>query len=70
MCFDGDIQQATSCTFCKGNVANQPCSNLATTLPETMGFAPCAACHEPTARAFPRVVGDKQACIPCPDYDR
>ncbi len=39
-------------------------------LPETMGFAPCAACHELTARAYLRVVGDKHVCIPCSGYDR
>ena len=39
-------------------------------LPETMGFVPCAACHELTARAYLRVVGDKHVCIPCSGYDR
>ena len=39
-------------------------------LPETMGFVPCAACHELTARAYLRVVGDKYVCIPCSGYDR
>ena len=39
-------------------------------LPETMGFVPCAACHEITARAYLRVVGDKHVCIPCSGYDR
>jgi len=70
MCFGGGIQQATNCTFGKGIVANQPYGKLAATLPETMGFAPCAACHELTARAYPRVVGDKQVCIPCSCHDR
>jgi len=39
-------------------------------MPEIMGFVPCAACHELTARAYLRVVGDKQVCIPCSGYDR
>jgi formylmethanofuran dehydrogenase subunit E len=39
-------------------------------LPEVMGFTPCAACHELTARAYVRVVGDKQVCIPCSGYER
>jgi len=39
-------------------------------LPEIMGFVPCAACHELTARAYLRVVGDKHVCIPCSGYDR
>jgi formylmethanofuran dehydrogenase subunit E len=39
-------------------------------LPEVMGFVPCAACHELTARAYLRVVGDKHVCIPCSGYDR
>ena len=39
-------------------------------LPETMGFVPCAACHELTARAYLRVVGDKHVCVPCSGYDR
>ena len=39
-------------------------------LPEVMGFAPCAACGELTARAYVRVVGDKHVCIPCSGYDR
>ena len=38
--------------------------------PEVMGFVPCAACHELTARAYLRVVGDKQVCIPCAGYER
>jgi formylmethanofuran dehydrogenase subunit E len=38
--------------------------------PEVMGFVPCAACHELTARAYVRVVGDKQVCIPCSGYER
>lgn len=38
--------------------------------PEVMGFAPCAACHELTARAYLRVVGDKHVCIPCSGYER
>ncbi|MGA7181275.1 MAG: FmdE family protein [Thiobacillaceae bacterium] len=38
--------------------------------PEIMGFVPCAACHELTARAYLRVVGDKQVCIPCSGYER
>jgi formylmethanofuran dehydrogenase subunit E len=38
--------------------------------PEVMGFVPCAACHELTARAYLRVVGDKQVCIPCSGYER
>lgn len=39
-------------------------------LPETMGFTPCAACGELTARAYVRVVGEKHVCIPCSGYDR
>jgi formylmethanofuran dehydrogenase subunit E len=38
--------------------------------PEVMGFVPCAACHELAARAYLRVVGDKQVCIPCSGYER
>jgi len=37
--------------------------------PEVMGFVPCAACHELTARAYLRVVGDKHVCIPCSGYE-
>ena len=39
-------------------------------MPEVMGFVPCAACHELTARAYLRVVGEKQVCIPCSGYER
>jgi len=39
-------------------------------LPEIMGFTPCAACGELTARAYVRVVGDKHVCIPCSGYER
>ena len=39
-------------------------------MPEIMGFVPCPACHELTARAYLRVVGDKHVCIPCSGYDR
>lgn len=38
--------------------------------PEVMGFVPCTACHELTARAYVRVLGDKHVCIPCSGYDR
>ncbi len=38
--------------------------------PEVMGFVPCAACHELTARAYLRVVGEKHVCIPCSGYAR
>ena len=38
--------------------------------PEVMGFVPCAACHELTARAYLRVLGDKHVCIPCSGYER
>lgn len=38
--------------------------------PEVMGFVPCAACHELTARAYVRVLGDKHVCIPCSGYER
>lgn len=38
--------------------------------PEVMGFVPCAACGELTARAYLRVVGDKHVCIPCSGYER
>jgi formylmethanofuran dehydrogenase subunit E len=38
--------------------------------PEIMGFVPCAACGELTARAYLRVVGDKHVCIPCSGYGR
>jgi formylmethanofuran dehydrogenase subunit E len=39
-------------------------------LPEIMGFTPCAACGELTARAYLRVVGEKHVCIPCSGYKR
>jgi formylmethanofuran dehydrogenase subunit E len=39
-------------------------------LPEVMGFTPCAACGELTARAYVRVLGEKQVCIPCSGYER
>ena len=39
-------------------------------LPEVMGFVPCATCHELTARAYLRVVGEKHVCIPCSGYER
>lgn len=39
-------------------------------LPEIMGFTPCAACGELTARAYVRVVGNKYVCIPCSGYER
>jgi len=39
-------------------------------LPEIMGFVPCSACGELTARAYLRVVGNKHVCIPCSGYDR
>lgn len=39
-------------------------------LPEVMGFVPCAACGELTARAYLRVVGEKHVCIPCSGYER
>jgi formylmethanofuran dehydrogenase subunit E len=38
--------------------------------PEIMGFVPCPVCHELTARAYLRVVGDKHVCIPCSGYER
>ena len=38
--------------------------------PEVMGFVPCDACHELTARAYLRVLGDKHVCIPCSGYER
>ncbi|MFN3398640.1 MAG: FmdE family protein [Sulfurimicrobium sp.] len=38
--------------------------------PEVMGFTPCAACGELTARAYVRVVGEKHVCIPCSGYGR
>jgi formylmethanofuran dehydrogenase subunit E len=38
--------------------------------PEVMGFVPCVACHELTARAYLRVVGEKHVCIPCSGYER
>ena len=38
--------------------------------PEIMGFTPCAACGELTAKAYLRVLGDKQVCIPCSGYER
>ena len=31
---------------------------------------PCAACHEFTARAYLRVLGDKHVCIPRSGYER
>jgi formylmethanofuran dehydrogenase subunit E len=39
-------------------------------LPEVMGFVPCAACGELTARAYLRVLGEKHVCIPCSGYER
>jgi formylmethanofuran dehydrogenase subunit E len=39
-------------------------------MPEVMGFVPCAACHELTARAYLRVVGEKHVCISCSGFDR
>lgn len=39
-------------------------------LPEIMGFVPCAACGELTARAYLRAVGEKLVCIPCSGYER
>ncbi|WP_295393235.1 FmdE family protein [uncultured Thiodictyon sp.] len=39
-------------------------------LPEVMGFVPCTACGELTARAYLRVLGEKHVCIPCAGYDR
>ena len=39
-------------------------------MPEIMGFVPCAACHELTARAYLRVVGEKHVCIACSGYER
>lgn len=38
--------------------------------PEVMGFSKCQACGELVARAYVRLVGDKQVCIPCSGYDR
>jgi formylmethanofuran dehydrogenase subunit E len=38
--------------------------------PELMGWVPCAACGELTARAYVRVLGDKHVCIPCSGYER
>jgi formylmethanofuran dehydrogenase subunit E len=38
--------------------------------PEVMGFVPCNACGELTAKAYLRVVGDKHVCIPCSGYER
>lgn len=38
--------------------------------PETMGFVPCSACSELTARAYLRVLGAKHVCIPCSGYER
>ncbi len=37
---------------------------------EVMGFVPGAACHELTARAYLRLVGDKHVCIPCSGCER
>lgn len=39
-------------------------------LPEVMGFVPCGACGELTARAYLRVVGERHVCIPCSGYER
>lgn len=39
-------------------------------LPEIMSFVPCAACHELTARAYLRVVGEKHVYIACSSYER
>ena len=39
-------------------------------LPEVMGFVPCAACGESTARACLRILGEMPVCIPCSGYER
>lgn len=39
-------------------------------VPEVMGFVPCSACGELTARAYLRVLGEKHVCIPCSGYER
>ncbi|WP_373510723.1 hypothetical protein [Thiocapsa sp.] len=39
-------------------------------LPEVMGFVPCTACGELTARAYLRVLGERHVCIPCSGYER
>lgn len=39
-------------------------------LPEVMGFVRCDGCGELVAKAYLRVVGQKQMCIPCSGYDR
>jgi len=38
--------------------------------PEVMGFIPCASCGELVAKAYVRLVGEKQVCIPCSGYNR
>lgn len=47
-----------------------PVGTLAGFVGGLLGWVPCAACHELTARAYVRVLGDKQVCIPCSGYDR
>ena len=39
-------------------------------VPEVMGFTPCASCGELVAKAYVRLVGEKQVCIPCSGYNR
>ena len=39
-------------------------------LPEVMGFVPCTACGEGTVRAYLRILGEQQVCIPCSGYER
>jgi len=66
MCFGDGVQYATGCTLGKGNLEKTPYGKL----PEIMGFVPCAACGELTARAYLRVLGEKHLCIPCSGYER
>jgi formylmethanofuran dehydrogenase subunit E len=37
---------------------------------EIMGFTPCAVCGELAAKAYLRILGDRQVCIPCSGYER
>jgi formylmethanofuran dehydrogenase subunit E len=76
MCFGDGVLYATGSTLGKGNLEKIPFGKLAVTLierdwlPEVMGFVPCGACGELTAKAYLRVVGDKHLCIPCSGYER
>ena len=60
MCFGDGVQYATGCTLGKGNLEKTPYGKLL----EIMGFVPCAACGELTARAYLRVLGGEAPVHP------